>query len=261
MDGMGVSRLTRWNEAGSLECMAGTVNQTLPGKVDGRLAAALPWLFALRCVVCGGSGGSGRDLCAACHAGLPWQGHACLRCALPLPQAGVCGSCLQHPPPLDETRATFDYAFPLDRLLPRLKFHGDFAAGRVLAQAMAERCALLPRPEAIVPIPLHRARLRQRGYDQALELAKPLAHALQLPLLANALQRRKTTTAQSRLDAAARQRNLRDAFVVARSEALPAHVVLVDDVMTTGATLHAAARALHKAGVQRVDAWVCARVA
>lgn len=241
--------------------MAGTVNQTLPGKVDGRLAAALPWLFALRCVVCGGAGAAGRDLCMACHAALPWQGPACLQCALPLPQAGLCGNCMQHPPPLDETRAAFDYAFPLDRLLPRLKFHGDFAAGRVLAQAMAERCALLPRPDAIVPIPLHRARLRQRGYDQALELAKPVAHALHLPLLAKALQRRKTTTAQSRLDAAARQRNLRDAFVVANSAALPAHVVLVDDVMTTGATLHAAARALRKAGVQRVDAWVCARVA
>jgi ComF family protein len=241
--------------------MAGTVNQTLPGKVDGRLAAALPWLFTLRCVVCGERGSEGRDLCAACHAALPWHGPACVRCALPLPQAGMCGNCLQHPPALDATQAAFDYAFPLDRLLPRLKFHGDFAAGRVLAQAMAERGALLPRPDAMVPVPLHRARLRQRGYDQALELATPLAHALRLPLLANALQRRKTTTAQSRLDAAARQRNLRDAFVVAGSTTLPAHVVLVDDVMTTGATLHAAARALRKAGVQRVDAWVCARVA
>lgn len=261
MDGMGVSRLTRWNEAGSLECMAGTVNQTLPGKVDGRLAAALPWLFALRCVVCGGAGAAGRDLCIACHGALPWQGHACLRCALPLPQAGVCGSCLQHPPPLDETRATFDYAFPLDRLLPRLKFHGDFAAGRVLAQAMAERCALLPRPDAIVPIPLHRARLRQRGYDQALELAKPLARRLELPLCDELLRRRKATTPQSRLDAVARRRNLRAAFEVRASPDMPAHVALFDDVMTTGATLHAAALALRRAGVQRVDAWVCARVA
>ena len=153
----------------------------------------------------------------------------------------------------------FDYAFPLDRLLPRLKFHGDFAAGRVLAQAMAERCALLPRPEAIIPLPLHRARLRQRGYDQALELAAPLARALRLPLLGDALRRRKTTTAQSRLDAEAAQRNLRDAFVVAARALLPAHVVLLDDVMTTGATLHAAAQALRRAGVVRVDAWVCAR--
>jgi ComF family protein len=149
----------------------------------------------------------------------------------------------------------------MDRLLPRLKFHRDFAAGRVLAQAMAERCTGLPRPDAIVPVPLHRARLRQRGYDQALELAKPLARALNLPLLGNVLHRHKTTTAQSRLDADARQRNLRDAFVVDGGTALPKHVVLIDDVMTTGATLHAAAHALRKAGVHQVDAWVCARVA
>lgn len=241
--------------------MAGTVNQSPPGKVDGRLAAPLPWLFALRCLVCGEPGANGRDLCADCLAALPRQGLACLRCALPMPQTSVCGECLQHPPPLDEAHAAFDYAFPLDRLLPRLKFHRDFAAGRVLAQCMADRCASLPRPDAIVPVPLHRARLRRRGYDQALELAKPLARALGLPLLGGVLHRSKTTTAQSRLDAEARRLNLRDAFVVAPGAKLPAHVVLLDDVMTTGATLHAAARALRGAGARRVDAWVCARVA
>ena len=241
--------------------MAGTVNRSLPGKVDGCLAAPLPWLFALRCMVCGEPGTDGRDLCGACHAALPWQGPACGRCALPLPQPGQCGQCLQAPPPLDEVHAVFDYAFPLDRLLPRLKFHRDFAAGRVLAQCMLDRLAHLPRPDALIPIPLHRARLRSRGYDQALELARPLARALHLPLLGNALQRSKTTTAQSRLDADARQRNLRGAFDVVSAASIPGHVVLVDDVMTTGATLHAAARVLHRAGVQRVDAWVCARVA
>src|SRR5690606_1786578 len=125
-------------EAGSLGCMAGTVNQTLPGKVDGRLAAALPWLFALRCLVCGEAGAADLDLCAACHVALPWQGPACLQCALPLPRAGRCGACLQlaasrRGPVLEETHAAFDYAYPLDRLLPRLKFHHDFAAGQVLA--------------------------------------------------------------------------------------------------------------------------------
>ena len=241
--------------------MAGTVNQSLPGKVDGCLAAPLAWLFALRCMVCGEPGAHGRDLCIACHADLPWQGPACLRCALPIPQPGTCGHCLQSPPPLGEVHAVFGYAFPLDRLLPRLKFHRDFAAGRVLAQCMGERLALLPRPDAMIPIPLHRARLRSRGYDQALELARPLAGAMQLPLLADVLWRRRMTTAQSRLDADARQRNLRDAFHVAADIRMPAHVVLVDDVMTTGATLHAAARVLLRVGVQRVDAWVCARVA
>ncbi len=241
--------------------MAGTVNQTLPGKVDGVLAAPLPWVFALRCVVCGEAGAQGRDLCAPCHAALPWQGPACPRCALPMALPETCGACLQRPPPLTEAHAAFHYAFPLDRLLPRLKFHRDLAAGRVLARAMAEHCASLSRPDAVLPVPLHHARLRQRGYDQAVELAAPLARALRLPLLDRALLRRKTTTAQSRLDAGARQRNLRGAFDVTGAQALPPHVVLVDDVMTTGATLHAAAHALLAAGVQRVDAWVCARVA
>ena len=161
---------------------------------------------------------------------------------------------------LDEAHAAFAYRFPLDRLLPRLKFHGDLAAGRLLAGAMAVAFADLPAPGALVPVPLARARLRQRGYDQALELARPLARSLGLPLLPDGLHRVRDTEAQSRLDAIGRRRNVRGAFAAGRG-GLPDHVALVDDVMTTGATLHAAALALRRAGVRRVDAWVCARVA
>ncbi len=241
--------------------MKPTVNLSSPTKVYGARRAPLRWLFALHCMVCGEPGQDDRDLCRACHAALPWQGPACLRCALPLPSLGTCGACLQHPPPLTETHSAFDYAFPLDRLLPRLKFHRDFASGRVLTQAMAERCANLTQPDALLPLPLHCGRLRRRGYDQALELTRPLALALDLRLLDGALKRVKSTCAQSSLDAEARQRNMRGAFHVVAGAPLPAHVVLVDDVMTTGATLHAAARVLLSAGVRRVDAWVCARVA
>ncbi|MCW5581472.1 MAG: ComF family protein, partial [Luteimonas sp.] len=169
--------------------------------------------------------------------------------------------CLRRPPPLLAAHAAFVYGFPLDHLLPRFKFHRDLAAGRILSAAMAARFGTLPRPDALVAVPLHRARLRQRGYDQALELARPLARTLALPLLSGTLLRARDTAPQSELDAGARQRNLRDAFSVAPgARLLPAHVVLVDDVMTTGATLHAAARALRRAGVARVDAWICARV-
>lgn len=241
--------------------MTTTVNPSCAVKVDGSRPAPLRWLFALHCMVCGEAGQDGRDLCRACHAALPWQGAACLRCALPLPGQGTCGACLQHPPPLTEAHATFDYAFPLDRLLPRLKFHRDFASGRVLTQAMADHCGQLARPDALLPLPLHRERLRRRGFDQALELARPLAHALGLPLLDGVLTRAKSTSAQSRLDAEARKRNLRGAFHVLAGTPLPPHIVLVDDVMTTGATLHAAAHALLASGASRVDAWVCARVA
>jgi len=228
-------------------------------KVDKWWRSVGRTLFPPRCLVCAERGAGGRDLCAACTAALPWNRSACLRCAIPLPAPGTCGQCLQTPPALTETHAVFVYGFPLDRLVPRFKFHNDLAAGRLLSEWLVDASRDLPRPQALLPIPLHPQRLRQRGYDQALELAKPLARALQLPLLAAALVRTRATAAQSELDAAARQRNLRRAFAVADRVTLPDHVVLIDDVMTTGATLQAAASTLLRAGVARVDAWVCAR--
>lgn len=250
--------------------MPGAVNfSTLP-LVDGLRRRLRPGLWPARCLACGERGLPGRDLCAACHASLPWNRHACRRCALPLPSLDaadtgqvrneLCGECLARPPNLTQALAACRYGAPLDRWLPRFKFHHDLAAGRLLSQLMAEALADAPKPQALVPVPLHHARLRQRGYDQALELARPLARAFAVPLLPRLLRRVRATAAQSQLDARARRRNLRRAFAVADTRALPAHVALVDDVMTTGATLHAAAEALRRAGVSRVDAWVCARV-
>jgi len=224
-----------------------------------RLAGLATQALPLRCLVCAEPGDDGLDLCPDCRRSLPVPPHACLRCALPLRTPGTCGRCLQHPPPVQATRAAFVYRPPLDRLLPRHKFHRDLAAGRLLARLMAEAAAGWERPQALVPIPLHHSRLRERGYDQALELARPLANALRLPVRADLLQRIRATSPQSELDAAARRRNLRGAFR-ASGGSVPDHVALVDDVMTTGATLHAAARALKRAGVARVDAWICARV-
>jgi len=223
-------------------------------------------LWPGRCLVCAESVAAGdapgRDLCAVCARALPWNAQACARCALPLPEASpACGRCLRHPPPLTRTIAVFRYASPLDRLLPRLKFYEDLAAGRLCATLMAQALCAAPRPEALIPLPLHRQRLRERGFDQTLELARPLARAFALPLRDDLLARVRETAPQSRLDAPGRRRNLRSAFTVRTDRPLPAHVALVDDVMTTGATLHAAADALLRAGVVRVDAWVCARVA
>lgn len=243
------------------------VNQIEIPDVDGRWRRLVGRLWPARCLACAEAGHRRHDLCAACLATLPWNHHACAHCAIPLPVAPaqpqgpqVCGDCLQRPPPLQATRAAFVYGAPLDRLLPRFKFHHDLAAGRLLAQLMAHALDAAERPQALLPVPLHHARLRSRGYDQALELAKPLSRALRVPLLHDALVRARATAQQSQLDAAQRRRNLRRAFVVDGRVALPAHVALVDDVMTTGATLHAAATALKRAGIARVDAWVCARV-
>lgn len=215
-------------------------------------------LLPLRCLVCSEAGSLGQDLCGACRGALAFNRIACGRCALPLAAAGVCGACLRSPPPFAASRAALVYGFPVDQLLPRFKFHGDLAAGRLLSQLMAQAFADAPRPQALVPVPLHPSRLRQRGYDQALELARPLARALGLPLRAEALRRVRATSPQSELDAASRQHNVRSAFF-ARPGALPGHVALVDDVMTTGATLAECARALQRAGVPRVDVWVAAR--
>src|SRR5690606_29469934 len=242
------------------------VNQSRHPDVDGGWRRRLGGLWPGRRLARAEPGPPGPDLCVACFAALPWNRHACTHCAIPLPAVAdhgappACGACLREPPPVQATRAAFVYAAPLDRLLPRFKFHRDLAAGRLLSQLMVLDLAEAERPQALLAVPLHRARLRARGYDQALELARPLAHALQLPLLSGALQRVRATAPQSELDAARRKRNLRGAFSVAPDARLPAHVALVDDVMTTGATLHAATVALKRAGVARVDAWVCARV-
>lgn len=228
-------------------------------KVDDWLASLGRLLLPPRCLICREQGSNDIDLCVICRERLPWNHAACDSCALPLPVPGRCGACLRRPPPLDAVCAAFLYGDPVDRLLPRLKFHRDLAAGRLLAELMVPLLEKQPRPQALVPVPLHRRRLRQRGYDQALELARPLARRLDLPLLPGALRRVRNTAPQSELDARHRRRNLRAAFV-AGNVPLPDHVALIDDVMTTGQTLHAAARALRRAGVTRVDAWVCARV-
>lgn len=197
------------------------------------------------------------DLCAACLGGLPWARSACPGCGRP---AGpLACACRLGPGPVPARAcAALLYHPPVDHLLRRFKFHGDLAAGALLAALMAHALAPADRPQALVPVPLHRARLRQRGYDQALELARPLSASLGLPLQARLLRRVRATAPQSELGAAERQRNVRGAFAAGPTPLR--HVALVDDVMTTGATLQAAARALHLAGVARVDLWVCARV-
>ena len=241
--------------------MFSAVNSIHPNGLRQRLGKLFGGLWPSHCLVCG-EACPVEGLCPACRRALPWNHSACLHCALPLPMAvAACGHCLRRPPPLTVAHAAFRYETPLDRLLPRLKFHNDLAAARLLGGLMAEALASAERPDALIPLPLHRTRLRSRGFDQTLELAKPLGNALKLPLLDHALIRVRETAPQSRLDAPARRRNLRRAFAVRPDATLPAHVALIDDVMTTGATLHAAADALLRAGVTRVDAWVCARVA
>ncbi len=214
------------------------------------------------CLLCGQAGGAQRDLCAACASDLVRNRVYCPRCALPLDMpAPLCGECLRSEPPFASAYVPFVYASPLDRLETRFKFGRNLAAGRVLSELWidAAKAEPPPLPLALIPVPLHSGRLRERGYNQALELARPLARSLGVALRNDILVRVRATSAQSNLDADARHRNLRGAFVVAADAVLPAHVALFDDVMTTGTTLRECARTLVRAGVERVDVWALAR--
>jgi len=218
------------------------------------------WLLPLRCLLCGAPGANGADLCADCASELPRNVSCCARCALPLAlPAALCGECQRRLPPWDAAWAPFRYAWPLDRLESRFKFGRDLAAGRVLAAQWQTQPRTLELPALILPVPLHQGRLRQRGYNQALELAAPLAKAFGVLIRPDLLQRIRATPAQTELDAVTRRRNLRGAFALREGATLPAHVAIVDDVMTTGATLAECARVLRRAGVQRIDVWALAR--
>lgn len=229
-------------------------------ELAGRLGGAL---LAPSCVLCRREAVDAR-LCADCADLLERNAPACARCAQPLPQpAPACGKCLQHPPAFDAASAGFRYIAPLDHLVQRLKFDDALAVGPALlphwiASLRAQREADAPWPGLLLPVPLHRARLRSRGYNQALELARALGRALAIEVRADALQRTRATAPMPGLDWDTRRRNVRGAFAVSAA-GLPAHVALVDDVMTSGATLDAAARALKAAGVARVEAIVLAR--
>ncbi|TAN06025.1 MAG: ComF family protein [Rhodanobacteraceae bacterium] len=224
--------------------------------VDGALDALLP----SHCLLCGARGRGALSLCPACAAEMPRNDVCCARCALPLQTpAPLCGRCVKHAPPWDSAWVPFRYEWPLAQLEARFKFGGDLAAGRTLSLLWGGSAAPAGLPQAIVPVPLHRARLRQRGYNQALELANVLAKHFDIPLLRDALQRDRATGAQTELTAVQRRRNVRGAFAAHFDRASPGHIAVLDDVFTTGATLAECVRVLKRAGVARVDVWALAR--
>ncbi len=232
--------------------------------VYGWLKQACDLLYSPYCILCGDRGHASRELCAGCLRDLPWNCYACEHCAAPLPPAtpGIpCGTCLKAPPPWDRALSPLLYTWPLDRLLQRFKFNGDLATGRLLGGLLADFLAAAAiKPDLLIPVPLHAMRLRERGFNQALELAQPVSRRLQLAIAQDLCVRTRDTAVQSRLDAAARQRNLRDAFAI-RCPLDGAHVAILDDVVTTGATVTALANTVRQAGALQVQVWSLARAA
>ncbi len=204
-------------------------------------------------------------LCADCVARFAAMVPRCARCGLRLGLAApACGACLREPPPFEHTVCAADYGFPWDALIAAFKFQGRAELAAPLAERLrvAVVAADVPLPRWLVPVPLAPARLAERGYNQAWELARRLGRALDVAADAALLWRPADQAHQADLNRAERQRNLRSAFMTdprRRGDLQGSRVVLVDDVMTTGATAREAAAALLRGGAAAVDVWVVAR--
>ena len=214
-------------------------------------------LLTQDCLLCAAV--SERDiLCRACAADLPrLPPERCPLCALPTPHGAICGRCLSHPPHYDATQSAFAYDFPLDRLVQSLKYSHRLALAGFLGHQLAILAANV-EADLIIPMPLHAKRLRERGFNQALELARPVARATGLPIDATGCQRIRHTPAQAALPWRERVKNIRGAFHCS-TDFSGKRLLLVDDVMTTGASIDECARTLKLHGAARVSALVVAR--
>jgi len=218
------------------------------------VATGLTW-FGQDCPLCGAASGP-ELLCAACAGDLPVLPAYCPRCALPAPGGSICGSCLADPPHFDRTTALWLYEFPCDRLVQALKYRAWLALAGFFAFRLASRP--LPEVDLIVPMPLHPKRLAERGFNQALEIARGVSRRAGIAVEARGVRRLRYTRPQTELPYEERARNVRGAFAC-ELELPGRHVAVVDDVMTTGATLNELASVLKRAGAASVENLVIAR--
>lgn len=221
------------------------------------------WLLPFTCLLCGTLSDRNQDLCQSCYQDLPLAKHSCLKCAIPISTIGICGQCLQKTPPLDKTYALFLYQNPITKLILELKFNQAIVNARVLGELLTEKIQttwykINPLPDVIIPIPLHASRLKERGFNQALEIARPIAKALKLPLSIHSCIRVKPTAAQATLHAAERQQNMKHAFSI-KEDFSNQHIAVIDDVITTGSTINEFCAALKQNGAKSIDVWCCAR--
>jgi ComF family protein len=232
-------------------------------RATSRIADALRRALPQHCELCTAPTPGGL-VCDACAADLPRIADPCPTCGLPGVSGAICGECIADPPPFDATLAALVYAFPVDRLIQRIKYGGSLALARWAGDTLAAAVDGKPRmndpcnrPQAIVALPLSAARQRERGFNQAGVIAARVAAVTGLPVVAP-LERIAGGVPQAALPWAARRANVRGAFAATRAVE-GASVAIVDDVMTTGATLAEAALALKRAGAARVTCWVVAR--
>ncbi len=183
----------------------------------------------------------------------------CPICLWPVPTAEICGACLKKPPAFTRTIAALRYTFPIDALIQSFKYQANLAIAPILADLLIKKLtAIETRADVIIPMPLHPIRLRERGFNQAMEISRYISKHMGIMILPDSCSRIKHTLPQTGLPWKDRQKNIHKAFSC-KIDLSGKHVAVVDDVMTTGATLNELAKTLHQQGAAEISNWVVAR--
>jgi ComF family protein len=226
------------------------------------ISARLKQWFAPSCVLCDAVSDDEISLCTGCQQDLPWILHACNHCGIPIEnsQQTVCLACELNPPAVDSVICALHYAAPVDFLIKRMKFGHQLAYAKVLGVLLSRHLSQLSvdMPDALLPVPLHKARLRKRGFNQTLELYRAVNQQYPIGLF-NDVKRIKNTKHSTMVKGDERKENLQGAFEVKAEASVPRHVVILDDVITTGATTNTMAKLLKEAGAETVSVWAVAR--
>lgn len=220
-------------------------------------------LFPSRCILCQGAVNGDVELCLECYRSLPHNRVCCVRCALPLAEEiknkVLCGGCIRRSPAFDYAHSLFRYEDSVIGLIHQLKFSEKISHARSIGEMLLRKLNETgEKPDCLLPVVLHGSRLRQRGFNQSIEISRVIAKKTGIPIEYDAVIRQRSTAAQTGLNAKQRIKNIKRAFTVVK-ELNYQHVLIVDDVMTTGATVNELARVLKRNKVARVGVLSIAR--
>ena len=213
-----------------------------------------------KCLLCGQSTAAGESFCIHCHQALPYITRACSICAAVIDEPGICGQCLSNRPYFDSSVSVFEFMEPISSCIYKFKYQHQFYLGKILSLELSK--ALLSKnarlPDLIIPVPLHKKRLRQRGFNQSAMIARHVSKKLKIPCKNSYLARHKFSVPQIELNAKQRQMAVNNAFSISHDHRY-SHIALIDDVVTTTHTVNQAAKALKSGGTESVSVWSIAR--